>query len=92
MIVKEAFVILAINGILLLIVQLALSILIVKNEGLGFWSIGRVFNDALILLLPFKKCNRAKFEKRIVIIGRVLLIICIVNIIVTCYLIRTIGN
>lgn len=81
----------AINLILIFIIQLILSITIVKTEESGFWSVGRVFSTKLILL-PF--INTYKDNKpltRLINIYRGLLIILTGNVIMLFYLVNNIG-
>lgn len=62
-------------GGILWVNQLVLVIYTIRNEGLSFWAIGRVFNYELLMLLPIYKTNRIGIGRKLMIIGRVLLII-----------------
>ena len=77
-----------IAGGCLILNQLVLAIYIVRNEVLGFWAIGRVFNEELILLLPIDKRTRTDTEKKLIAVGRTFAIVFILCSIYLIYLIR----
>ncbi len=73
----------------LLFNQFVLAIYTVRNEGLGFWALGRVFNDELLMLLPIYKTNRAGIGRKLILTGRALLIIVVLLTFYMIYLIKS---